>query len=180
MNRRQADRFARGLQQALVPPRRPNLLVVAWRWRYELIGLSALVLLGLVLSRTGTPGVIVACCAASVALGVLSRWRAARRWLATRFWCVVTPHRLRAACVQARLHTTRGRLPVILRCSPAPHGEAVLVWLPAGVTAESLHAQRRLVAAACYAAEARIFPDPLHRHLATVHVIRVPDPGKEA
>jgi len=166
--------MAMSLHKALMPPARANPLVVAWRWRYELIGLAALVLLAMALQQAGAVGAVVMAGAAVAALELLARWPAGRRWAIARAWCVVTPHRVRTACVRARIHSTRGRLPAVLGCSPRQYGEAVLLWLPAGVTAGDLHADRQLIAAACYAYDVRVMPNSRYRHIVTLKVIRHP------
>src|SRR5215207_1107975 len=133
MSRRRANRMIATLHRALVPPRRPNPVVVVWRWRYELTAFAGIALAVVALPAAGTAGAGVAAVAASASLVVLGSWPDGRRWIRARAWCVVTPHRVRTACAEAGIHSTRGRLPAVLSCSPRPHGERVVLWLPAGV-----------------------------------------------
>lgn len=162
------------LHQAIVPPARPSLALLAWRWRYELVLLTglllALVTLVKALGPNGTMLFIVI--AVTVVLTVLIGWPAARHRLAARAWCILTPHRLRAGCAQARVHTRRGRLPAILWCAPRGYGEQVLIWCPAGVTTDDFTAARQILVTACYAAEIEVVTHPRYRHLVVLSVIR--------
>lgn len=165
-----ADRLLNMLHQAIVPPTRPNPLVVAWRWRYEmtlLVGLP-LTLVGLVHVLTPDLAMLVVTTMAIL----VARWPAARRRLVARGWCILTPHRLRAGCVQARIHTRRGRLPTILWCAPKAYGEQVLIWCPAGVTAQDFVAARQVLASTCYASDIEVVADPKYRHLVMLAVTR--------
>ncbi|HEU0086121.1 MAG TPA: hypothetical protein VFQ77_00450 [Pseudonocardiaceae bacterium] len=177
-----ADRLLGLLHQAVVPPARPNPLVLAWRWRYEtalLVGLP-LALVALVKALEPTWAVLVATLVTAVLIG----WPGTRRRLIARAWCILTPHRLRAGWAQARIHTRRGRLPTIVRCAPKPYGEQVLVWCPAGVTAEDFRTARQILASACYASAIEVVPHPRYRHLVLLGVIRhqaapvVPNPAE--
>jgi len=172
MTGRRVDQLVSTLQRVLVPPVRPNPLVVMWRWRYELIAICTAVLVVIGLPRAGTAGTVVAGAAALTAIVVLARWPAGRRRVAARAWCVVTPHRIRAACAQARVYSTRGRLPAVLCCAPRHYGEWVLLWLPAGVTVGDLRAGRDVIATACYASDVRVVPHPRYRHIVALEVIR--------
>jgi hypothetical protein len=87
-------------------------------------------------------------------------------------WCLITPHRVLAGCVNAWVQTRSGKLPVILATTPAAYGERVQIWLPAGITAADLSAASDVLAAACWAAEVRVVPGTRHAHLVTLEVIR--------
>lgn len=91
---------------------------------------------------------------------------------AARVWCVITAHRLRCGFVQARIQSRRGRLPLILSTTPAPFGERVRVWCPAGTTAEAIKAARATLRAACWAADVRVTRDRGQSQRVTVDVIR--------
>jgi hypothetical protein len=103
---------------------------------------------------------------------VLAAWPAARHRLAARTWCILTPHRLRAGCAQARIHTRRGRLPAILWCAPKVYGEQILIWCPAGVSAHDFLAARQVLATACYASKIEVATHSRYRHIVTLSVIR--------
>lgn len=158
------------LHQAIVPPARPNPIALAWRWRYEITLLAGLPLaLGALLAATGPDWTMLI--VAVVTTG-LTGWPAARRRLAARAWCLVTRHRLRAGCAQAWIHNRHGRLPAVLWCAPKSYGEQVLVWCPAGITAEDFVAARQVLAGACYASEIEVVAHPRYRHLVLLGVIR--------
>jgi hypothetical protein len=89
-----------------------------------------------------------------------------------RFWCVVTAHRLRSGFVQARLQTRRGRLPAILSIRPAPFGESVRLWCPAGITADAIRSARSTLAAACWASTVRVLRDPRQTQRVTLEIVR--------
>lgn len=161
-------RLLADLDNILTPRPRPHLPVVIWRWRYELALLAAVAGTAAALVRVlGTEWGIVA---ASALAGVF-----APPWpepLAGWAWCVITPHRLRAGFSEARLRTTRGKLPAIMRVARAPFGERVLVWCPAGISAEDLRSAGAVLRAACWAADVRITRDERRAQLVTIDVIR--------
>lgn len=174
MNRRRTGELLTTLQRTLAPPRRANPVVAAWRWRYELTALAAAALLAVGLTRTGVVGLTVAASVVSAGLVVLARWPAGRRRLAARVRCMVTPHRVRDGCAQARVYSARGRLPAVLSCSPRPYGESVRLWLPAGVSGGDLLDARWVLATACYASDVRVVAHPRYRHIVTLEVVRAP------
>lgn len=162
------------LHQAIMPPARPNPVLMVWRWRYELTLLAglSLTLVALVefLGPNGT--MLLAVIAGSAVLTMLIAWPAARHRLNARAWCILTPHRLRTGCVQARIYTRCGRLPAILWCAPKEYGEQVLIWCPAGVTAGDFLTARQILAAACYASKIEVVTHPRYRHIVILGVIR--------
>lgn len=165
-----ADRPQNMLHHALVPPARSHPFILAWHWRYEMALLVVLPLaFGALVMAVGLDGTLLI---VTTVAALLFRWPAARRRLTARAWCLLTPHRLRAGCAQAWIHTRRGHLPVVLWCVPKPYGEQALLWCPAGITAEDFAATHHILAGACYAAEVRVVTHPKYRHLVTLEVIR--------
>jgi hypothetical protein len=158
------------LELALADRPRPNPLVVLWRWRYEIGAVVAIGLGTRAAIRTGTAA-LGAVVGVVVAAGLVM-WPPARRVLTVRAWCVVTPHRIRAACAQAWIHPRSGRLPVVLWTSPRPYGERVTLWCRAGTTAADLGAQTAMLATACWAERVEVRPDARHRQLVVLRVIR--------
>jgi hypothetical protein len=161
------------IESAVREVRRPGPIEFCWNWRWELgilagiAGLSAAVAVSL-----GVIGLAAAAGAGLAAAGTLLRWPPARRRIVARAWCVITPHRVRAGCVNAWVQTRRGRLPIILYTLPAEYGEQVQLWCRAGITAADLFAARHVLAAACWASEVRVIPSLRHSHLVTLEVIR--------
>jgi hypothetical protein len=158
------------LENRLWPRRRASMFGYLWWWRYELaIALGAPAAFVLVIRGLGAGPAAVG---ALLTLGVCCLWPPARHAVVTAAWRVITPHRLRAAFVQARIYSRNGRLPTIVRTSCEPFGERVTVWCHAGVTAADLRSARDVLAAACWAADVRVTGDSRHAHLVTLEVIR--------
>jgi hypothetical protein len=162
------------LESAVKEVRRPGPVELTWNWRWELGALAVLaVTCGLVASAFGLSGLAAAAGAALAAsAATLLLWPSARRWCTARAWCVITPHRVRAGCMNAWVQTRSGKLPFILATRPTAYGEQVRLWLRAGLTAADLEAARGVLAAACWATEVRVVPSPNRAHLVTLEVIR--------
>jgi hypothetical protein len=145
-------------------------LGVAWRWRSE-IGLL-----------TGTATGFFECwhCIGldptGVALGGGAVLAAAlpwsRRFLAGRFWCLVTRHRLQTVMWELRLHTRAFRLPLVLWIRPTPVGERVWLLLRAGLSADDFTGNTAELATACGAREVRVTPVRWNSALIVLDVIR--------
>ncbi|MGW5264434.1 hypothetical protein ACWEQG_25955 [Microbispora sp. NPDC004025] len=169
--RRNTHLVLRFIERETSPVARPGPLVVLWRWRYEtvlLVGGPAVVVLAV---RTAGPAVTIV--AGSLVCLLVLVWPQARREVAGRFWCVVTPHRVRTACAEALIVSRRGKLPVILRTRPEPFGERLWVWCRAGTSPGDLERARDVIAAACWLArEVRITRDPHRTSLVIVDVLR--------
>ena len=167
---RDGEELLAALHHALVPTARPTPFLVLWRWRYELaLGATIPLLLAWLTFTVGADATVAI---TSVVTALLFQWPPARRRILALAWCVITPHRFRLACAQARIHTRRGRLPAVLRCARKSYGEQLLVWCPAGITAADLIAARAVITGACFAAEVRVMTHPTRRQLVVVAVIR--------
>ncbi len=153
---------------------RPWPTTPLWRWRYELGFLVLAPLAVAEFARVSGPWATTA--AVVVAAGCLVVEPELRKSLAARAWCVITPHRLRVGCVEARIHSRRGRLPSVLLTHRIPEGERMLLWCPAGVSAEDFRSARPLLRAACWAGDIRVTAHRRHAQLVTVDVIRVGGP----
>lgn len=162
--------LSRGLRRATTPLRRPNPLVLAWRWRYELV-----LLLGIrmVVERwpSGT-GTWRALSAVAVVAGAMAALPAVRRLLRARFWCIATPHRVRVGCAQEHIQTRRGTLPAVLWTSSTPYGERVLVWCRAGTAPADFDEVGDRLAAACWARELHVERVQGRAHLVALLVVR--------
>lgn len=158
-----------GLHYALgtVPPANP--LVFGWRWRYELLGAglpAALLLLG------GVTVMMSVLAAIAVLAGGALLWAPARGYLIARAWCIITPHRVRAGCVQAWIHSRRGKIPVILLTTRQPFGERVHLWCRAGTSALDFASAVPLLTAACWARDVRVTGNQRFAQFITLDVIR--------
>jgi hypothetical protein len=168
--RRRAIRDVRAsLELGLGTLPRPGLLVIAWRWRYELLFPAGMAVTWLALGIAGGAVVTAGLAVAVVAMAVTPQ---GRRWLAARFWLVVTPHRVRAGCVQAWIHSRDGKIPAVLLTRSMPFGERVYLWCRAGTVAGDLWSARELLAAACWATDVLVFRHPHYAHLVVLDVIR--------
>lgn len=176
-HRRSERRILAQLETGLGAGRRATVFGYLWWWRYELgiaAGLPATLILliralGARPTAVGTLATIGVCCFCPPA----------RHAVVTAAWRIITPHRLRAGFVQARIHSRNGRLPTILRTSRQPFGERVRLWCPAGITAADLRSARVILAAACWAADIRVSGDARHTHLVTLDVIRCGGPPED-
>jgi hypothetical protein len=162
-----------GLQAALRPLARPNLFVLAWRWRYELTLAVGITSGGMALARTPAALWVLLGCAALAAAAAL--WPPARRLLIARAWCVITPHRVRAGCAGAWIHSRQGKLPAVLLTMRQPCGERVLLWCHAGTCAQDFKSALQLLITACWAQDVKVITDDRHPQLVTLDVIRRPD-----
>jgi hypothetical protein len=159
------------LENALNAVARPNPIVLAWRWRYEL---GLLVGLGFGSFAIVQLGVVWLIATWLVLVAMFGVWPHGRRLLIKRAWCIITPHRLRTGCAHAWIQSRRGHLPVILFTTPQPFGERVTLWCVAGTSAADLIAARDVLIAACWAADMRIIRSQNHAHMVVVDVIRNP------
>lgn len=159
-----------GLQYALGAVAPPNLLVLAWRWRYELImgiGLPAtLVALG------GVPVMLATYAALAVLVGAALIWAPARRHLLARAWCIITPHRVRVGCAQAWIHSRRGKIPIVLLTTRQPFGERVHLWCRAGTSVIDFTSARPLLTAACWVRDIRVTGNQRFAQLMALDVVR--------
>lgn len=143
---------------------------IAWRWRTELGVLTSgsagffecWHCVGLDLAGTAFGG--------GVALAVTLPWT--RRFLAARFWCLLTRHRLQRAFWEMRLHTRAGHLPLVLWLHATRSGERVYVLARAGLSVEDFEAAAPAFAAACGAREARVAASSAHAQLITIDILR--------
>jgi hypothetical protein len=166
-----------GLELGLGTVARANPIVVAWRWRYELLATAGLAAVWLAL---GTAAASAVTAGLAVALAAMAAVPEGRRFLVARAWCVVTPHRVRVGCAQAWIHSRNGKIPAVLFTLRQPFGERVYLWCRAGTSAGDLSSARELLAAACWADDVRVFRSPRHAHIVTLDVIRRGQPGAAA
>lgn len=158
------------LQRDLTFVRRPNLLVVLWRWRWELMlafGLpTELSIIGI---RLGWAWALVA---VGAILTIFTAWPGARYWLVAHARCVVTAHRVRTGCAQAWIQTRHGKLPIILLTGPQPYGERVYIWCRAGITLEDFEEAKGILRSACWASDIRVTSSSRYSHIVVLDVIR--------
>jgi hypothetical protein len=154
----------------LISAAAPNLPVIAWRWRYEVMLVSGLSV-GLAAAVTSFGAVPPIIAVIVMALTVLC-WPPVRRFAVDRAWCIITPHRVRAGCVEGLIYSSRGKIPMILWTSHRSFGERVLLFCRAGTTADDFISARTVLAAACWAQDIAVYVDVRHTQLVTLDVIR--------
>ena len=159
------------LQAAVGSVARPNPVVFAWRWRYELTLAAVTATCVIAVPPIPGPAWVAAGCAAVIAAAA-ALWPRTRRQIAARAWCVITAHRVRAGCAGAWIHSRGGKLPAVLLTTRQPFGERVRLWCHAGTCAQDFEAARELLTAACWAQDTRVTCHPRHRQLVTLDVIR--------
>ena len=143
---------------------------VAWRWRTELLILTAA---GTAVSRLSRDMSLTwaAITLGGIVLGLLAI-PGTRRYVTRRFWCVLARHRIQRLCYEARLHTRAGRLPLVLWTRPTKVGERARLLCRAGICAEDFEAHIGELRAACYAREARVTRNRQWSQLVTIDIIR--------
>jgi len=164
-----------GLEYAFGTVAHANPVVAAWRWRYELTMASALAAIWLGLA---TAAAIWLTAGLAGVLAGLACFPAGQRFLAARAWCIITPHRVRAGCVQAWIHSRYGKLPIIVLTSRQPFGERVYLWCRAGISAADFDSARKLLAAACWAQDVQVSRHARYAHLVALDVIRREPPAE--
>jgi hypothetical protein len=103
---------------------------------------------------------------------VVSAWPQARDWLIAHMRCIITAHRVRTGCAQAWIQTRSGKLPVILRTTPQPHGERVYIWCRAGICLEDFEAARDVLSSACWASDIHVTASTRYSHIVMLEVVR--------
>jgi hypothetical protein len=167
--RARARQTRTGLEYALGTVTRANLIVAAWRWRYELAAAAGLAAPWVALETTAAVALMAGLAAA---LALTACFPTGRRFLAARLWCIVIPHRVRTACAHAWIHSRYGKLPVILLTRSQPRGERVYLWCRAGISAADFSSERELLTAACMATDVQVSRHARYAHLVALDVIR--------
>ncbi|MCW2934111.1 MAG: hypothetical protein JWM19_5073 [Actinomycetia bacterium] len=168
--RDQRREFLSEIQRGLQPVAPPSILVLLWRWRWEVtifLGLPA----GMAHLGHGI-GLPRALAAAGLAVAPLA-WPQARRWLIDHLRCIVIAHRVRTGCAQAWIQTRSGKLPVLLLTTPRPYGERVYVWCRAGISGADFAAGRDILRSACWARDVRVSSYARYSHIVVLDIIRV-------
>ncbi len=118
--------------------------------------------------------------ALAVALTVVvavALWPPATALVRGRYHCALVQHRLRTAFHEAGLTTLAGRLPAILWCSPKAAGVRVLVSCPAGLEVRDFVQARRILAAACFAADVLVERHPRYANVIALFIVTATPPS---
>lgn len=157
--------------------RRPNPLLLLYRWRWEVLlvaGAAGLGYLGRITHWAVPLGVL-----ATGAL-VAAVWPAAWGAVRDRCWSVIVQHRLRTAFYELGLTTWSGRAPAIVWTS-VRRGLRVHLLCPAGIGASELAEVREQLAGSCFAADVLVERDPRYANVVVLVIVnRVPASGGAA
>jgi hypothetical protein len=157
------------LDRAIRPVRRPNPLVVVYRWRYEIALLVTAYFAAPWFAGLSTAVAVGVTVLTLLPLGIPPIRRLAWR----RLRAIVLQHRLRTAFTRARVHSNAGRIPAILWTSPRSHADRVLLFLPAGLTGRLLASEADRIAVACDGTHAEVLPFRDHRVLVWLVIVRL-------
>jgi hypothetical protein len=142
------------------------------RARAELTVITAVVIVHAVLvAQTGWTHAVVWAVESSTVVVVMVV-PVSRRYVTRRMWAVCSRHRIGTCMVQTRTMTPDGKIPLQAWARPSPIGERVQVWLRAGLSVNDLSQITEALAAACYAAEARVEVNRRFTHLAVITIVR--------
>jgi hypothetical protein len=155
------------LRRLLPPPRRrPGVVAVLVRWRWEIL-IAGLLVAGWQALGNAVTGLVLTALAVVIALVP-----AVRRVALAVVLTVVVPHRVRSGLVQAGVTDRSGRLPWLVHARPRGAGVLVTVWLRAGTTQQDLRRAAPVVAGACGAAHVEVVADPVRQDRAVLVVVR--------
>ncbi len=147
-----------------------QVLLVLWRWSFELCLAIALVVVYLRLTESMRPVWALVLMATPLAVALAVPW--SRRQLLGWFWCTVTRHRLRALFVAVRMTNYHGKLPWLLLVKPTPVGERALCLMVAGLSLNDLEDRTEAIASTCIARDARVTRSKRFAPLVWIDVIR--------
>jgi hypothetical protein len=158
------------------PHQSPVALVLGalWRWRIELLLVITLVLAWVVLAYQlpGTWPTWAAPVVLATTVTALAVVPPCRRFVSRRAWCVYSRHRVRKCFLQSRVMTHEGLLPLFMWTRPTPVGERLWLWLRPGLSGRDIDNVTDRIAAACWAASARVKVSPKRAAIVSVDVIR--------
>jgi hypothetical protein len=160
----------------MTPLARPGLVVVGYRWRYEIaFVVIAMGGFAIVASWAGLARTLLGLAGLPLLAGVTATRPAARRWMAARLWCVITPHRVRTCFAQAWINNRAGQIPAVVRTTAKPFGERVAVWCRPGTSFEDIESACDLLASACWSVDVVSTRSSRFAQLVYLDVIRRPD-----
>ena len=154
------------------PPRRASLPIRLWRWRTEVALLAAAIITVAAVTFPLGEGDWWPFLMLTGTIGVPTASRFGRSWALAHIWCLISRHRIRKTCMETRMHTRSGRLPLILWITPTAVGEKALVLARAGICAEDFEAFSGELSSACYARRTEVARHRRWAHLITVEIVR--------
>lgn len=130
-----------------------QLLLVAWRWRWELVAITALIVAYQHLVEATGGFALLIMTGVLLALLIVPP---TRRFIRTRTWCVIVRHRLRACMSEMRTLNYSGNLPFILHTHGTKVGESTWLWMRPGLSVDDLDGRTEQIAAASWARDVHI------------------------
>lgn len=145
-----------------------------WRWRVELLTLAVLAALWALLAQhlPDTWSTWAAALLLATVIAVVLAVPVSHRFVIRRVWCVISRHRVRKCFVQSRVMTHEGLLPLFIWTHPTPVGDRLRLWLRPGLSGRDIENVTDRIAAACWAADARVRVSPKRASTVWVEVIR--------
>lgn len=161
--------------QALTQLKRPGFALVLCRWRYEIaISAIAVAVITLAICWVGIRLTLAGVAVLAGIAGIAASRPEVRRAGAARFWCLITPHRVRTCFAQAWVYNRAGQIPAVLRATATPLGERVLIWCRPGTCFDDIASACGLLATACWAVEVTASRNSRFAQLVYLDVIRHP------
>jgi hypothetical protein len=139
---------------------------VAWRWRTELLILTATA------AGLWKLAHLITLTWAAITIALVLTGLGVLPWTRRRFWCILARHRIHKLCWEAHLHTRSGRLPLVLWTRSTKVGERLHILCRAGICAEDFEAHIGELRAACFARDARVTRNTRWSQLVTIDIIR--------
>jgi hypothetical protein len=144
-----------------------------WRWRQPLWAATCVTLIVWSVEILG--GRLAALTALTGLLAVVALVKPVRRLALGWAWGVVTPQRVRQACIEAGVLSGSGRPPGVVFTRRTPYGEVVYLYCPRGLRPADLAAAKPAIAAFCWAERVEVLEMPL---LPSFAVVAVERPGE--
>ncbi|WP_084955949.1 hypothetical protein [Thermoactinospora rubra] len=165
----------RNPRNQIYPPYEPprggsGPLTRLWRMRTELLLLAALALVTVAVLTVVDQRSWGSLLALAGMVAVPAATRFGRNWFTARAWCVISRHRIQRTCLETTMHTSTGRIPLVLWITPSRAGEKALILTRAGISAEEFEAYAPELAAACFARAARVYR---HRKWSNVLLLEI-------
>src|SRR6266508_3775765 len=150
----------------------PGLIVkTVWRWRWEITWLFVGLVIWSKLQAAGLNGTQAVLTMVGSLVGILCV-PVLRRWMVTRFWVVMTQHRLRSCMAEMGTLNYSGNLPMVLLTRSTKVGESVWLWMRPGLSITDLENRTEHIAAACWARDVRVERNRRTAALVRIDVIR--------
>lgn len=89
-------------------------------------------------------------------------------------WRYFVARRIRRACTEAGIVTSRGKKPIVVSTTREPYGIGVRLWCRTGTAAEDFERARPVFRTACCASDLRVVPNYRYPQIVTLEVVLPP------